>query len=132
MSYLALLGLFLLFLLLGPLFFPVLSGCLTLFFFLFVFGLVIIFFSLNLIWFVIAALVIYCFGIGFKYFKWHKLLDYNQYVMQYPQCKLAQGVCCYSCGSDKTINQGLFNTRSSLRFYLCQTCGTLLFRFKVL
>ena len=118
--------------LLGPLFFPFFGGCLAIFFTLFMFGLIIIFFSLNLIWFVIAALCIYCFGIGFKYFKWRKLPDYNQYIMRYPQCKLTNGVSCYNCGSDKTINQGLFNARGRLRFYVCQACGALLFRFKVI
>lgn len=123
---------FLFFIVLGTLFSPFLGGCLVLILTFFILGLVIVFFSLNFVWFLAAGLVIYVYGIIRKYIKWYKLPEISQYLTEHPECKLEVGVACYRCGSEHIEHNGLFSKKSKLRFYTCCQCGSTLFRFKVL
>lgn len=132
MYYIELVSVFLFFLLFGALFSPFLGGCLILFAVLFILGSLIVFFSLNFVWFIAAALIIYLIGFITKFYRWYKLPEYTTYVALHPQCKQENGVACYRCGSDKTIHQGLLNRQSRFRYYVCAVCRNALFRFKVL
>jgi len=127
-----LLSAFLFFLVVGAIFSPFLGGCLVLLFILFVLGAIVVFFSLNFVWFILAGFVLYSVSFISKYFKWHKLPIFAEYVALHPNCEVGDNVCCYNCGSDKTSHRGLFSKKGKLRYYTCQVCGTLLFRFKVL
>lgn len=132
MYYIELMSIFLFFLIFGAIFSPFLGGCLVLFIILFILGAFIVFFSLNFAWFLVAGVILYVAGFAMKFYKWYKLPDYNEYINRHPECKMENVISCYSCGSDKTVHAGLFNKQSKLRYYICQTCGTTLFRFKVL
>lgn len=109
-----------------------LSGCMVLIFFFTILGVALVFFSLNFIWVVTVGIVAYLFGFAFKYWKWIKLPDLNHYLAEHPQCKLPQGVSCYRCRSENINHHGLYVARSKLRFYTCSSCGTVLFKFKLL
>jgi len=132
MYYFEVLTVFLFFLLLSAFFMPFFGGCIVfILVFLFLGGLI-VFFSLNFVWLLAFGLIIYAYGLVTKYLRWHKLPDVNQYLHENPQCKLASGVCCNKCSSEKLNHFGLFHATSKWRFYSCAQCGTLLFRFKVL
>ncbi len=132
MYYFELMSTFLFLLLIGAFFTPVLGGCFVIFLVLFILSGFLIFFSVNFVWFLSAGLIIYACGFVAKFWRWQKLPDVNEYLAQHPGCKLPVGVACYKCGSDKLLNQGLFNNRNKWRFYVCNSCGSTLFRFKVL
>lgn len=127
-----LLSAFLFFLVIGAIFSPFLSGCVVLLFILFMFGAIVVFFSLNFIWFVIAGSILYLISFISKYRRWHKLPIFAQYVSLHPNCEVGDSVCCYNCGSSNTQHHGLFSKKGRLRYYVCSACGTNLFRFKVL
>ncbi|HLX54023.1 MAG TPA: hypothetical protein VKR58_08775 [Aquella sp.] len=132
MYFIELFSVFLFFLIFGAIFSPFLGGCLVLLLMLFILGAFIVFFSLNFIWFIVAGLILYLIGFITKFYRWYHLPDYNEYINRHPQCKLDNAVSCFKCGSDKTIHNGLFNRQGKLRYYICATCGTTLFRFRVL
>lgn len=117
---------------LGLFFSPVISGCFMLLLIFMVLAGILIFFSLNFIWFLFAGLFIYTAGLVHKYIKWKKLPNLTQYLSKYPECKLNVGVACCKCNSEHLLNQGLFNQRGRWRFYTCQRCGSILFRFTIL
>jgi hypothetical protein len=130
--YIEVMSVFLFLLVFGAIFAPFLGGCLVLLLVLFILGSLIVFFSLNFIWFIIAGLILYSAGFIARFYKWYHLPDYNEYISLHPQCKLDTGVSCFKCSSDKTLHAGLFNKQSKLRYYICSSCKTMLFRFKVL
>jgi hypothetical protein len=130
--YIEVISVFLFFLFFGAIFSPFLGGCFVLFLILFVLGAFIVFFSLNFIWFLTAALILYLAGFAIKFYRWYKLPDYTGYINLHPECKLDNSVSCYKCSSNNIIHNGLFNKQSKLRYYVCRVCGTTIFRFKVL
>lgn len=132
MYFVELVSVFLFFLLVGAIFTPFLGGCFILFLVLLILGAVVVFFSLNFVWFILAGVLFYLAGFVIKLYKWYQLPDYNAYATKHPGCKKDDVICCYSCGSDKTIHKGLLNHKSKLRYYACSLCGAILFRFKVL
>lgn len=132
MYYFEMLSLFVFFMLCISLFTPFFGGCLILSIFFLLFGGLVIFFSLNFIWFLAGGILIYGYLLLHKLLKWRRLPDINQYLHDHPECKLAVGVCCYKCHVAQLNNVGLFHQGSKRRFYLCGNCGTTLFRFKVL
>ena len=132
MYFIEVFSVFLFFLFIGAFFSPFIGGCIGV---IIVFSLLvgfIIFFSLNFIWFLAVGLVFYAVGFIIKYIRYHNLPDINQYISKYPNVKLADGVVCYNCGSTDFANRGLLNSKSKLRYYSCNQCGTVLFRFRVL
>lgn len=123
---------FLLFLFIGAFFSPLIGGCFGV---VVVFSLLvglIIFFSLNFVWFLLAGIVIYSLGFIFKFIRWSQLPDVNEYLHTHPNSRLEVGVACHNCGSNNLINQGLIKKTGKLRYYTCSACGTTMFRFKVL
>ncbi len=132
MYYFELMSTFLFLLLFGALFSPVLGGCFIIFLIFFLLTGFVVFFSLNFVWFLLAGIIIYAGGFAIKFWRWHQLPDINDYLNTYPNCKLPVGVACHKCGSDKLLNQGLLQNKSKWRFYVCNSCGSMLFRFKVL
>lgn len=130
--YLEFIAAFVLFMILGLFFSPVIGGCFMLLLVFACLGGLLIFFSLNFIWFLLAGVVIYTVGLVMKYVKWRKLPEITEYLSLYPSCKLNVGVACCKCNSHELSNQGLFNQRSKWRFYTCSQCGSVLFRFCVL
>lgn len=130
--YFEVLSIFFFLLVLNALFSPMLGGCLVLFGMLFLVTIVVIIFSLNFIWLMLAGIVVYIGLFITKYLRWRRLPDFNQYVTSYSQTRIEGGVCCYNCGSDKIVHHGLFYQRSNNRYYVCSMCGSTLFRFRVL
>ncbi len=130
--YMQLLGSFLILMFLGLILPPFFGGCFFLIAFFIFLTIIIIFFSLNFIWFLLLGLVIYGYIYFAKYSKWKQLPDLQHYMRENPNCKLDVGVCCNHCQSTNTSQQGLFGISSKFRFYTCNQCGSTLFRFKVL
>lgn len=132
MYFLEVFSTFILFLFIGAFFSPLIGGCLGV---VIVFSLlvaIIVFFSINFVWFLVAGFLIYALGLVSKLVRWTKLPDINGYTQLHPECKLDNGVACHNCGSTNLINQGLIYKRGKLRYYTCSQCGSTLFRFKVL
>ena len=123
---------FLLFLFIGAFFSPLIGGCFgVVIIFSLLVGLI-IFFSLNFVWFLLAGVVIYASSFIYKFIRWSKLPDVNEYLHAHPNSRLEVGVACHNCGSTNLINQGLIKATGKLRYYTCGSCGTTMFRFKVL
>jgi len=132
MYFLEIFSIFLLFMFVGLIFSPVLGGCFALLIVLLIFSGVIIFFSLNFIWFLLAGLIFYAISFGIKYYRWYKLPEVNAYLEENPQCRLEQGISCKYCNSTDIHHHGLFNRKSRSRFYVCSSCGHTLYRFNIL
>lgn len=132
MYYFEMMSTFLFLLLVGAFFSPILGGCFALFLMFFILSGMVVFLSVNFVWILGVGLVIYASGAVLKLWRWYQLPDVNTYLNNHPDCKLAVGVSCHNCGSDKLNNQGLFHNTSRWRFYVCSHCGTTLFRFNVL
>ncbi len=132
MYYVEVMSIFLFFLFLGAIFSPFLGGCFVLLLILFILGAFVVFFSLNFVWFLAAGVILYLAGFIIKFYKWYKLPDYNSYINLHPETKMDNAVCCYNCGSDTVVHNGIFNRSGKLRYYVCQVCRSSLFRFKVL
>jgi hypothetical protein len=123
---------FALFLIMGLFFSPFIGGCFMLLLVFTLLGGLLIFFSINFIWFLLAGLFIYVIGLVLKYVKWLKLPNITEYLANHPECKLNVGIACCKCHSENLSNQGLFHQRGKWRFYTCSQCGSVLFRFTVL
>lgn len=126
------LGILFLFLLFGSIFSPLMGGCLSVLMVFTILAFVFIFFSINFIWFLLAGSLLYVFGFVHKFIKWYKLPDINQYMTKYPNARESVGVSCCNCGSKDIIHHGLFHKTSKYRFYTCGSCGSVLYKFKVL
>jgi|APCry1669190731_1035312.scaffolds.fasta_scaffold75423_1 hypothetical protein len=123
---------FLLFLFIGAFFSPLIGGCFgVIIVFTILVGLI-VFFSLNFVWFLLAGIVIYASSFVIKLIRWSKLPEVNEYLHAHPNSKLEVGVACHNCGSSNLNNQGLISKTGKLRYYTCSSCGTTMFRFKVL
>lgn len=95
---------------------------------------VLIFFSINIGWFLLSAGIFYVLLTLAKYWRYVNLPDYTQYRMENnsvvatPEDK----VSCKHCGSFHISQRGLFGSRSKLRYYGCLNCRCWLYKFKVL
>jgi hypothetical protein len=132
MYYFEMMSTFLFLLLIGAFFSPIMGGCFAIFLMFFILSGMVVFLSVNFVWIMAIGVSIYAIGSIMKLWRWYKLSDVNQYLHDHPECNLAVGVSCHSCGSDKLTNHGLFHNSSKWRFYVCSHCGTTLFRFNVL
>ncbi|MFN8770074.1 MAG: hypothetical protein ACK5Z5_01660 [Neisseriaceae bacterium] len=132
MYYLEILGTIILFMFLGLFFSPFVGGCFGLLFILLILSGVIVFFSINFIWFLLLGLILYSFGWIIKYYRWHKLPTLDKYLENSPHSKLVSGIACCNCNSDSIINYGLLSQNSRFRYYVCKSCGHTLYRFTVL
>ena len=130
--YLSLMGFVILFSVFGLFFLPVFGGCFGLIIFFTVLIAFIVFFSLNFIWFLFAAVVIYIIKLMSKYSTWVKLPDQNRYMQEHADCVREHGVNCYSCGSTEVHNRGLIWNNGKMRYYQCAVCRLKLFKSKVL
>ena len=130
--YLSLMGFIILFSVFGLFFLPIFSGCFGLIIFFTVLIAFIIFFSLNFIWFLFAAGIIYIIRLMSKYSTWDKLPDQNRYMQEHADCIRGHGVNCYNCGSSEIHNRGLFSNNGKMRYYQCAGCKTKLFKSKVI
>lgn len=122
--------LFLLFL--GIFFGPVFGGCFSVIVFLFILGVIVVFLSINFIWIIAIGLIFYFFGWAIKFYRWYKLPTLFEYFEQNPSCNLGSGILCKHCNSAHISHEGLLNQRSKYRYYMCDVCGHVLYRFKVL
>ena len=130
--YLEVIGTVLMFMFLGLFFSPFFGGCLGIFLILFILGAIIVFFSINFIWFLLVGLIFYMFGWILKYYKWYKFPTLDAYLGGSPHCRLSNGILCKHCNSANIKHIGLFNQSSRWRYYLCESCGQMLYRFTVL
>lgn len=130
--YLEMLGGIFIFMFLGLFFSPFVGGCFGLLLVLFILGGILVFFSINFVWFLLFGLILYLFGWATKYYRWRKLSTLDEYLEKSPNCKLANGIACCYCQSDHIMHYGLFNTNSRWRYYVCKSCGHTLYRFTVL
>ncbi|MGV8400904.1 hypothetical protein ACV33W_16940 [Pseudomonas aeruginosa] len=52
----------------------------------------------------------------------------KQYLEQYPECKTARGIKCYRCDAGSIRNWGHENGQDPRRRFVCNHCGTTLYR----
>jgi hypothetical protein len=105
---------------------PIAGGCILLSLIMIVYFIVLVLFSINFTWILLTIVSIYLLVYLNKLYKWLKLPTYEEYI------KLNNNICCSRCGSDNLQHLGLFYPRSKWRFYICRTCGNILYRFKLL
>jgi hypothetical protein len=132
MYFLEVFSTFLLFLFIGAFFSPLIGGCFGVVVVFTIMVALIVFFSINFVWFLAAGLLIYAGGFVSKFMRWSKLPEVNEYLQAHPDSRLDVGVACHNCDSRELINRGLISKTGKLRYYTCGSCGTTMFRFKVL
>lgn len=60
--------------------------------------------------------------------QWRQLPTLDGYLAQHPECRTAAGPKCASCGSKSLRNWGLFRADDKFREFICNSCGTRLYR----
>lgn len=71
--------------------------------------------------------------VGYQLISWDKKIYLSmptskQYERDYPSCKTSDGFSCKSCGSRSIRNWGENNAKDSNRLFICNHCGTHLYR----
>jgi hypothetical protein len=92
----------------------------------------ILLFSANFIWIALTICIFYGVICFYKLYKWFKLPTYDEYIMSNKNDLNINYVICSKCGNHNLSHVGLFYRRSKLRFYVCQVCGKMLYRFKLI
>lgn len=62
------------------------------------------------------------------YTRWRSLPTFDEYVRLYPHAKTNHGIKCFKCNSGSIKNWGLTNANDSKRKFICNHCGTTLYR----
>lgn len=52
----------------------------------------------------------------------------EKYVTDNPECKTSQGLKCAKCGAKSIKNWGVHGANDSRRLFICNHCGTKLYR----
>ena len=60
--------------------------------------------------------------------QWDALPFLDDYLEQNPGCKTPTGIQCSKCGSKSIRNWGVFSAQSEERIFICNSCGTNLYR----
>ncbi len=63
-----------------------------------------------------------------QYFEWSALPTLDEYLEKYPDCKSGRGVRCNVCNGHSFRNWGVFGPESTHRKFICNSCGTSLYR----
>lgn len=111
---------------------PSLLGCFGfILFWVVILGLV-VFFSVNFIWFFALAIIIYSIVAVRKFIRYQKLPIYDDYLNNNVNVYADGRARCCHCGSDQLIAVGLFGFQSRWRYYMCMHCRRWLYKFKVI
>ena len=111
---------------------PSLFGCLGMVLFLVVLLGLIIFFSVNIAWFILIGLVVYAVVGIKKFFRYQRLPDYDSYLNNNSNVFVDGKAVCKYCGSSHIVQTGLFGFHSRSRYFVCTQCRGWLYKFKVL
>jgi hypothetical protein len=115
-----------LFFMMGLFIMPFFGGCLLFSTMLVLFSFFLIFISINFVWIFLIICGVYVVINLHKLYKWYKLPDYSQYI------STNHSINCSRCHSENTYHLGLFYSKSKFRFYLCRSCGFILYKFKLI
>lgn len=63
-----------------------------------------------------------------EYFRWRSLPKVNDYLVANPQCQAHRGIKCVVCNSGSIKNWGLTKANDEDRVFICNHCGTRLYR----
>jgi hypothetical protein len=64
----------------------------------------------------------------FRLLRFYSLPTIKSYLRDNPSCKTGSGVSCCNCGSKSIRLWGLTSPESSLKLFLCNHCGSRLYR----
>ena len=81
----------------------------------------------------IQATIVLAFFIGIvvlivRHLRWLSVPTLRQYLQENPSCKTPNGIRCNVCNANSIRNWGLNSADSSLRVFICNHCGTRLYR----
>lgn len=108
---------------------PIAGGCLLLSSIMIGLFFMLLVFSVNFIWILPTIFIVYILIYFHKLYKWFKLPTYDEYINNNLG---VNAIICSKCSGNNIKHLGLFYKRSKLRFYICQTCGNILYRFKLI
>ena len=77
---------------------------------------------------VVLVIVIIPWNFKLERDAWYRRPTLRQYLEQFPHCRSARGIECVHCGSSSIRNWGRYNAASAQRTFLCNHCGTRLYR----
>lgn len=60
--------------------------------------------------------------------EWKALPTLDEYLSAHPGCSKGKGISCNTCGSTSIRNWGVFNADCDMRKFVCNHCGTDLYR----
>lgn len=63
-----------------------------------------------------------------KYFRWRAMPTLHMYLSANPQCQTSRGIKCSACNSGSIKNWGLTEANDKDRVFICNHCGTNLYR----
>lgn len=63
-----------------------------------------------------------------KYLRWRSLPRVNDYLTTNPHCRTPRGLKCVACNSSSIKNWGLTGANDDDRVFICNHCGTNLYR----
>jgi hypothetical protein len=84
------------------------------------------FFIVTLIIIVVTIYILVTNNNKVKDWKLTQTLD--EYLEQNHECKTESGIKCLKCGGKSIKNWGLFSPVDSRRLFICNSCGTELYR----
>lgn len=77
---------------------------------------------------VAAALSVPFFTSTLMHFRWRSLPRMSDYLAANPQCRTPRGIKCVVCSSGSIKNRGLAKASDVDRVFVCNHCGTRLYR----
>mgnify|MGYP001548862676 FL=1 len=59
---------------------------------------------------------------------YQSLISLKKYKAKYPECKTEKGIKCFKCNSSSIKNIGYLGFEDDKRIFVCNHCGTWLYR----
>jgi hypothetical protein len=79
-------------------------------------------------WWVIVAAVVATLVWGRRRFEYMRLPTLKLYLQKHPHCRTEHGVRCTYCLSSSIKNYGYSSERDKNRVFVCNHCGSILYR----
>jgi hypothetical protein len=92
---------------------------------------ILVFFSINLKWFLLILLLFVAAAYSAKILRYVRLPNYASYIINHAVTN-PDRLCCYNCGSAQIAHFGLFSPKGKMRYFACLRCRKWLYKFKVI
>lgn len=60
--------------------------------------------------------------------SWSELPTLEEYCQAHPECRTQSGIRCMACKGGSIRNWGVYSAHSSMRKFICNSCGSELYR----